>query len=46
MIFHNEIIKRIENFEGVQKFSHEDMGNIIGDRERHDAERFLNISIV
>ena len=46
MTFHNETIKRIENFEGVQKFYYEDMGHNIGDEEIYDAEGFLNNSMI
>ena len=46
MTFHNETVKRIENFEGVQKFYYKEMGHNIGDEEKHDAEGFLNNSMV
>ena len=46
MFFHNETIKRIENFEGVQKFYYKNMGHNIGEEEKYDAEGFLNNSMV
>ena len=46
MFFHNETIKRIENFEGVQKFYYKNMGHNIGEEEKFDAEGFLNNSMV
>ena len=46
MTFHNETIKRIEHYEGVQKFYYQDMGHEIGAKELYDVERFLNDSMI
>ena len=42
MTFSNETVKRIENFEGIQKFYYKEIGHNIRDEEKHDAEGFLN----
>ena len=40
--FHNETIKRIENFEGVEKHYYEGIGHNIGISEKLDIGKFLN----
>ena len=46
MIFHNETVKRIENFEGVKKFYYEGHGHSIADFEKVDMGGFLNDSMI
>ena len=40
--FHNETIKRIENYEGVKQFLYQGYGHAIYDIEKNDIEKFLN----
>ena len=40
---HNETIKRIENFGGVEKHYYEGIGHSIGTSEKLDIGKFLNI---
>ena len=40
--FHNETIKRIEDYEGVQKFYYPGHGHSIMEKEKKDIENFLN----
>lgn len=44
--FHNESIKRIENYEGVEKHYYEGIGHGIGTLELNDMEGFLNKSMI
>ena len=46
MYFHNETVKRIENYEGVHKYYYETMGHNIGDDEKFDMGGFLNKSMI
>ena len=45
MIFHNETVKRIENFEGVKKYYYEELGHQIAEYEKSDMSGFLNDSM-
>ena len=40
--FHNETVKRIENYEGVKKFYYQGKGHDIYDEEKYDMSGFLN----
>lgn len=46
MYFHNESIKRIENYEGVEKHYYEGIGHGIGTLELNDMGGFLNKSMI
>ena len=40
--FHNETVKRIENFEGVKKYYYKNHGHGITDYEKIDMGKFIN----
>ena len=44
--FHNETVKRIENFEGVKKYYYKGHGHNIADFEKIDMGSFLNDSMI
>jgi len=46
MYFHNETIKRIENYEGVERHYYEGIGHGIGALEKLDMGGFLNASMI
>ena len=46
LFFHNETVKRIENFEGVKKFYYENLGHNIANYEKFDMSGFLNDSMI
>ena len=41
-VFHNETVKRIENFEGVKKYYYKNHGHGITDYEKIDMGKFIN----
>ena len=44
--FHKETVKRIENFEGVQKKYYQGHGHNIADYEKNDMGKFLNDTMI
>ena len=46
LVFHNETVKRIQNFEGVKKFYYENLGHNIANYEKFDMSGFLNDSMI
>ena len=44
--FHKKTVKRIEDFDGVKKYYYKNMAHKIGKDEVHDAEGFLNKTMV
>ena len=46
MYFHNETIKRIEKYEGVERHYYEGIGHSIGTLEKLDMGGFLNASMI
>ena len=44
--FHNETVKRIENFEGVKKYYYKNHGHNIADYEKIDMGKFINDTII
>jgi len=44
--FHNETIKRIENYKGLKRYIYEGKGHAIYNEEKHDIEAFLNNTMV
>jgi predicted esterase len=44
--FHNETLKRIENYTGLKRYIYEGKGHGINDQEKKDIEAFLNNTMV
>ena len=44
--FHNETIKRIENYKGFKRYIYQGKGHAINDQEKKDIETFLNNTMI